>query len=189
MKLSWVDCTTDLSALVPLVQAVAATGGAVGWLQVPPPQEVTAWASGLIDQGTSLLLATEGAGAVGCGAWTRMAGPVLWNVASVSKVMTHPDARGRGVADAVVARLVASARSAGVELLTLDARGNNHGALRLYARTVSWSPGGVRTPLRSGPSASTRCSCTWTCEPVTSRSCATAAATSARDAPDRPRPS
>lgn len=134
MKLSWVDCTTDLSALVPLVQAVAATGGAVGWLQVPPPQEVTAWASGLIDQGTSLLLATEGAGAVGCGAWTRMAGPVLWNVASVSKVMTHPDARGRGVADAVVARLVASARSAGVELLTLDARGNNHGALRLYAR-------------------------------------------------------
>lgn len=142
------DRTTDLSVLVPLVQAVAATGGAVGWLQVPPPKEVTAWACGLIDQGTSLLLVTEGAGAVGCGACTRMAGPVLRNVASVSKVMTHPDARGRGVADAVVAWLVASARSAGVELLTLDARGNNHAALRLYGRHGFVVTGGVRTPSR-----------------------------------------
>ena len=134
MELVWADAGTDLFLLVPLVQAVAATGGAVGWLHVPPPAEVTAWAAGLLAGGTHLLLAVVDGDVLGCGAWTRSAGPVLRGMASVNKVMTHPQARGRGVADAVVAGLVTSARDAGVELLTLDARGNNHGALRLYAR-------------------------------------------------------
>lgn len=134
MELSWADEHTDLDVLVPLAQAVAATGGAVGWLEVPTPEQVGDTFARLLTGGAHLLLAHADGVVVGCGTWTRLAGPVLRGMASINKVMTHPDVRGRGVGDAVVARLVASAATAGVELLTLDVRGNNHGAQRLYAR-------------------------------------------------------
>ena len=119
--------------LVALVQAVAATGGAVGWLAVPPPEEVDGWLARLLGGGARLLVALDGEQVLGCGSWRRYDGQVLHRMASVNKVMTHPASRGRGVGRAVVEALVADATRVGVELLTLDCRGNNHGAQRLYA--------------------------------------------------------
>ncbi|MGZ6825857.1 MAG: N-acetyltransferase family protein [Mycobacteriales bacterium] len=134
MRLTWYDGTpAQQDALVPLVQAVAATGGAVGWLAVPGPEEVRAWARDLHASGAHLVLAEEDGRVLACGAWHRLRPPVLQTMAEVRKVMTHPDARGRGAGRAVVQALVAAARAAGVELLTLECRGNNHGAQRLYA--------------------------------------------------------
>lgn len=134
MHLTWYDGTpAQQDALVPLVQAVAATGGAVGWLTVPEPEEVRAWARDLHASGAHLVLAEEDGRVLACGAWHRLRPPVLQTMAEVRKVMTHPDARGRGAGRAVVQALVAAAREAGVELLTLECRGNNHGAQRLYA--------------------------------------------------------
>jgi ribosomal protein S18 acetylase RimI-like enzyme len=46
--------------------------------------------------------------------------------------MVHPGERGRGLARALVAALIDDARGHGVETLTLDVRGNNHGAMALY---------------------------------------------------------
>jgi ribosomal protein S18 acetylase RimI-like enzyme len=119
--------------LVALVQAVAASGGAVGWLTVPPPEEVDAWLAGLLASGARLAVATEGLRVLGCGALRRLDPVVLRGMAHVTKVMTHPQALGRGAGRAVVEALVAHARDLGLELLTLDCRGNNHGAQRLYA--------------------------------------------------------
>jgi ribosomal protein S18 acetylase RimI-like enzyme len=119
--------------LVPLVQAVAATGGAVGWLTVPSAEEVVTWASDLAASGARFAIAGDASEVLGCGAWTRLQHPVLAGMAVISKVMTHPSARGKGVARAVMELLVADAGTAGVELLTLDCRGNNHAAQRLYA--------------------------------------------------------
>ena len=134
IELSWADAGTDLDLMVPLAQAVAATGGAVGWLEVPAPQEVRDVFASLLEGGAHLLLAASGGAVVGCGAWARERAVVKQGMASINKVMTHPQARGRGVADAIVGRLVALAAQADVELLVLDVRGNNHGAQRLYAR-------------------------------------------------------
>ena len=134
MELTWADERTDLDRLVPLAQAVAATGGAVGWLEVPLPDEVRAVFARMLGAGSKLVLAELDGAVVGCGTWTRLQGVVVGGMASINKVMTHPDVRGRGVADAVVGALVEASRAAGVELLTLDVRGNNHGAQRLYAR-------------------------------------------------------
>jgi ribosomal protein S18 acetylase RimI-like enzyme len=119
--------------MVPLVQAVVAAGGAVGWLTTPPPVQVDAWVTGLVASGARLAVATEEDQPLACGAWRRYEGLVLSGMAEITKVMTHPHARGRGAGRAVVQALVDDARAAGVELLTLDCRGNNHGAQALYA--------------------------------------------------------
>jgi ribosomal protein S18 acetylase RimI-like enzyme len=119
--------------VVELVQAVAAGGGAVGWLEVPPPQDVDGWLERLLAGGARLAVVRDSEQVLGCGSWRRHDAQVLHPMASVNKVMTHPRARGRGVGRRVVEALVADAARAGVELLTLDCRGNNHGAQRLYA--------------------------------------------------------
>jgi len=122
-----------LAGLVDLVQAVAATGGAVGWLSVPPAEEVRTWVEGLLDSGARLAVAVDGTRVIACGALRRQRAVVVAGMAEVTKVMTHPDARGRGAGRAVVQSLVDAALADGVEVLTLECRGNNHGAQRMYA--------------------------------------------------------
>ena len=72
------------------------------------------------------------------GLWARFDAPVLAHNAELRKVMVHPGARGRGLARAVITALVDRAVHAGVEVLVLDVRGNNHGAQRLYAE-LGWT--------------------------------------------------
>ncbi len=120
----------DRDGLVALVQPVAALGGAVGFLEVPTADEVEQWRLGLHAE---LLLAVEDGQVLACGALKRPANPVMRRMAEVTKVMTHPEARGRGAARAVVRALIELARADGRELLTLECRGNNHAAQALYA--------------------------------------------------------
>lgn len=131
MRVEDYDASRHLPGLVELVQAVAATGGAVGWLSVPPPEEVQAWVER--ESPHVLLVGVDGGRVLGCGVLRRHAPVVLRGMGEVGKVMTAPDARGRGVARALVGELVDRARAVGLELLTLDCRGNNHAAQRLYA--------------------------------------------------------
>ncbi len=132
VRVTWCD-ERHQPGLVDLVQAVAATGGAVGWLSVPPAEEVLGWLERLLASGARLAVCTDGGTVLACGAWRRYDGVVLHALAQVTKVMTHPDARGRGAARSVMELLLHDAREAAVEVLTLDVRGNNHAALRLYA--------------------------------------------------------
>ncbi|MCU1601386.1 MAG: GCN5-related N-acetyltransferase [Frankiales bacterium] len=121
---------SDREGLVALVQPVAALGGAVGFLEVPTADEVEQWR---LDLHAELLVALDSGRLVACGALRRPANPVTRRMAEITKVMTHPDARGRGAARAVLLALIDSARADGRELLTLECRGNNHAAQRLYA--------------------------------------------------------
>jgi ribosomal protein S18 acetylase RimI-like enzyme len=133
MHLAWYD-ETHASGLVEVVQAVAALGGAVGWLHVPEPPEVMTWLDGLTDGGVRLAVATDGDRVLGCAGLRRQRPVVLSRMAEITKVMTHPTAVRQGVARALMDLLMAQATADGVELLTLECRGNNHGALRLYAQ-------------------------------------------------------
>ncbi|HEV8247757.1 MAG TPA: GNAT family N-acetyltransferase [Polyangiaceae bacterium] len=47
-------------------------------------------------------------------------------------VVTHPDARRRGVARALIQTLIAHASGRGARLILLEVRRSNHGALMLY---------------------------------------------------------
>ncbi len=116
-----------------LVAAVAASGGAVGWLHVPDPGQVREWLDAALDRRAHVLVAERDGQVVGAGYWVRFAPVVLQVNAEIAKVMTLPAARGSGVARAVTSALVEDAQREGVEGLTLDCRGNNHAALALYA--------------------------------------------------------
>ena len=135
LALRWLLAPTadDRAGLADLVAEVVAAGGAVGWLEAPAPAEVDAWLSEALAGGARFALARDDGRVVGCGYWQRHLGPVLRRNAQLSKLMTAPRARGRGVARLVATALVDDARAAGVEVLTLAARGNNHAALGLYA--------------------------------------------------------
>ena len=135
LDLRWLTAPVDeptYAAVHDLVAAVAAGKGAVGWLEVPDRPEVDGWLDRALPT-ARMVTAYDGPRLVGLGYWARLDYPVLSGNAEVRKVMTHPDVRGRGIARAVTTALVDDARAAGVEVLTLDCRGNNHGALALYA--------------------------------------------------------
>lgn len=73
-------------------------------------------------------------GLAGIGYWTRYERPTHRPHANIRHVAVAARAQGRGVGRAITQALVDSARRAGIEVLTLDARGDNANALRLYRR-------------------------------------------------------
>ena len=71
MQTSWYD-GSHRDGMVDLVQSVAALGGAVGWLAVPPPEEVDQWLASC--EGARIAVATEGDQVLACGVWRRQRG-------------------------------------------------------------------------------------------------------------------
>ena len=116
-------------------------GAALGWVEPPSRDEV----SELLDGVVSAVHAGDGAlraayldrRLVGLGYWLRYARPTHRPHADLEKVAVAAAAHGRGIGRALVAALVADARRAGIEVLTLDARGDNGSALHLY-RTLGF---------------------------------------------------
>jgi len=116
-----------------LVADVAALGGAVGWLHVPDRDEVAGVYDAVLADGARFVVLEDGPRVLVCAYWRRYPNPVLAGNAKLSKLMTASDTRGQGLGRQVTQAVIDDARASGVEVLTLDCRGNNHGALRLYA--------------------------------------------------------
>jgi ribosomal protein S18 acetylase RimI-like enzyme len=119
-----------------VVAAVLELGGAVGWVTVPDRAESDRWLAERVTEvaaGRSrLALVSAGGRLAGLGRWSWYASPAVAVNADIRQVMVHPEARGQGLARALVAALVEDAREHAVETLTLDVRGNNHAAMALY---------------------------------------------------------
>ena len=119
-----------------VISAVTAAGGAVGWLAEATRAETDAWLAPVLAQvavGDAVLcLATVEGRVQAMGAWVRQGRGPMRQVGEITKVMAHPAARGRRLGHAVMEGLVTSAQAAGLELLTLGCRGNNHLAIGLY---------------------------------------------------------
>jgi ribosomal protein S18 acetylase RimI-like enzyme len=130
VQISWYDASLR-DGMVELVRAVAELGGAVGWLEVPSEDEVHKWLASVPP--ARMAVATDGSTVLASGIWCANGPGVLERMGRISKVMTHPLARRTGAARAVMQQLIADARAEGIEVLTLDCRGNNHGAQRMYA--------------------------------------------------------
>ncbi|MEU1670381.1 GNAT family N-acetyltransferase [Streptomyces sparsogenes] len=123
-----------------LVRAVTETGGAIGYLAPPDRAETDAWLDGVLadvrtgDAALALARAGDGSGQIlGCALWRRRTAAASYrHSAELQQVMTHPAARGRGIGRLLASELIDNVRSAGLELLILGVRGNNHGAIALY---------------------------------------------------------
>ncbi|WP_042369750.1 GNAT family N-acetyltransferase [Streptacidiphilus neutrinimicus] len=125
-----------------LLAGLVAHGAALGWVEPPSSEEVgrllAEVVAGVRAGDASLRVAFLDDRLVGLGYWTRYARPTHRPHADLEKVAVDPAAQGRGVGRALVAALVDDARAAGVEVLTLDARGDNANALHLY-RSVGFT--------------------------------------------------
>ncbi|MFD6415883.1 GNAT family N-acetyltransferase [Streptomyces sp. NPDC060194] len=115
---------------------LVAGGAALGWVEPPGRDEVAALlaevAAGVRAGDAALRAAYADGRLVGLGYWSRYARPTHRPHADLEKVAVGAAAQGRGIGRALVTALVADARAAGIEVLTLDARGDNEGALSLY---------------------------------------------------------
>ncbi|MCM2430588.1 GNAT family N-acetyltransferase [Streptomyces sp. RKAG337] len=111
-------------------------GAALGWVEPPSHDEVAE----LLQHVVAAVHAGDGAlraaylghRLVGLGYWLRYARPTHRPHADLEKLAVDAAVHGRGVGRALTAALISDARRAGIEVLTLDARGDNDNALHLY---------------------------------------------------------
>jgi ribosomal protein S18 acetylase RimI-like enzyme len=116
-------------------------GAALGWVDPPSRAEIGALlakvsAASRAGDG-ALRLAYSGDRLVGLGYWLRYERPTHRPHADLEKVAIAASTQGLGAGRLLTAALVESARKAGIEVLTLDARGDNANALHLY-RTLGF---------------------------------------------------
>lgn len=137
-ELWWPEkATVDLyRGLHRIVHAVAAEGGAVGWLAAPDEEESAAWVDSIMERvaagdGAMCVALVDGV-AQATGSWLRERSPVFRYTAEVTKIMAHPEARGLGLGRLVTAAVADHAEAAGIETLRLGVRGNNHLAIAIY---------------------------------------------------------
>ncbi|MFE6703004.1 GNAT family N-acetyltransferase [Streptomyces sp. NPDC057718] len=121
---------------------LVAGGAALGWVEPPSQDEVAELLARVASEArasdAALRAAYLGRRLVGLGYWRRYARPTHRPHADLEKLAVDSTAQGHGVGRALTAALIADAEEAGVEVLTLDARGDNTGALSLY-RSLGFS--------------------------------------------------
>ena len=123
------------SAHVILTELVTG-GAAIGWVEPPSPDEVAALltdvAAAAAAGDAALYAAYLDGSLAGLGYWRRYPRPTHRPNASLEKIAVAAHAQGHGIGRALVSALVSDARGAGIEVLTLDFRGDNARAQRLY---------------------------------------------------------
>jgi ribosomal protein S18 acetylase RimI-like enzyme len=121
-----------------LLGRLVSEGAALGWVDPPSIGEITAILDHLAEEvGTgdaSMALAMHGDRVVGAGWWRRYSRPTHSPHADLERLGVQPTAQGDGIGQALLAELVRSAEDAGIEVLTLDHRGDHDVAHRLYER-------------------------------------------------------
>jgi ribosomal protein S18 acetylase RimI-like enzyme len=119
-----------------ILSDLVSAGAALGWVEPPSRDEVAELLghvmSGVRAGDAALRVAYVGRRLVGLGYWLRYARPTHRPHADLEKIAVDAVAHGLGIGRALTAALITDAREAGIEVLTLDARGDNTRALHLY---------------------------------------------------------
>lgn len=151
-----------LAAVAELVAAAAARGEALGLsAEITRPQyasyleklmtDAESGDAGLaIVQDASASASADDAAVIGSAQWTRSPYPTRRVLAELDRVVVAPEARGAGVGAALIEAIAADAQAAGIEVLMLEARGNNHAAIALYERHGFGRAGALRNVVAVG---------------------------------------
>jgi ribosomal protein S18 acetylase RimI-like enzyme len=119
-----------------LFRRAVAAGAAIGWVDPPSEAEVAALlaaiAADVPARDAALVLARSGPDVLGIGYWRRYERPTHRVNADLSKIAVDASKRGQGVGRALMTALIAAARAADIEVLTLDLRADNAPAIALY---------------------------------------------------------
>jgi ADP-ribose pyrophosphatase YjhB (NUDIX family)/ribosomal protein S18 acetylase RimI-like enzyme len=123
-------------AVVELLGQAVEAGAALGWVDPPTVREVAQLLTELADARAAgdadVLLNWDGPQLVAFGYWRRYARPTHRPHADLERLVVRADRRGNGLGRQLLRALVQSAAEAGVEVLTLDVRGDNLSAISLY---------------------------------------------------------
>lgn len=128
-----------------LVETMVGQGAALGWVEPPSERDLRELVADLLQAGeldnaclvvaeTLTTDADEEPQIVGFAYWTRRDSETEEPHADISKVAVSADVRGGGLGRRMVEELISYGRKVGIEILTLDVRGNNHAAMQLYER-------------------------------------------------------
>jgi ribosomal protein S18 acetylase RimI-like enzyme len=121
---------------------LVADGAALGWVDPPGFDEVAALFAGVLAAASAgdaaIRAAYMGGSLAGMGYWLRYQRPTHWPHADLEKIAVAPALGGHGIGRALITALVEDARTADIEVLTLDCRGDNANALHLY-RSVGFT--------------------------------------------------
>lgn len=119
-----------------LLQGLVRSGAALGWVDPPSLGEVSSLLRDLATESEQadacLLAAWIGSDLAGIGYWKRYSRPTHRVHADIQKLAVDPMYQGHGLGHKLMVELIATAGKAGIEVLTLDFRGDNERAARLY---------------------------------------------------------
>jgi ribosomal protein S18 acetylase RimI-like enzyme len=128
----------DVDRLHVLVTEMVEEGAALGWVEVPTRDELGELVADLIaasdNDDACLVFVEDDDEILGFAYWTRREMETEQPHADIGRVGVSSRARGGGIGRTILQVLVDEARAAGIEVLTLDVRGNNHAAMALYER-------------------------------------------------------
>jgi ribosomal protein S18 acetylase RimI-like enzyme len=123
----------EIADAADLLRRLVAGGAALGWVDPPGADEVRGLLTAVAAADDSVLVVAGEDGRLrGLGYWRRYQRPTHRPNADLEKVAVDPDHQGRGLGRRIVTELVAAARAAGIEVLTLDQRADNERAAALY---------------------------------------------------------
>lgn len=132
------DDTLDAAAVVQLTALLAELvrdDAALGWVDPPGVEEIEKLLKQLLARepgDAHAVVAFVDEEVAGFGYWTRYPRPTHRPHADLEKLAVGTRFGGRGLGRALLRELIAGARTAGVEQLTLDFRGDNARAEKLY---------------------------------------------------------
>ncbi|WP_219921717.1 GNAT family N-acetyltransferase [Brevibacterium oceani] len=137
----------ELTQITEIFADLVSAGAALGWVDPPDREQVSALlanvAEGITAGESSVALAVQsddgrpgcdgtGERIVGIAYWRRYTRPTHRPHVDIEKVAVDPRDHGGGIGRGLMQALITSAREAGVEVITLDLRGDNVRAIRLY---------------------------------------------------------
>jgi ribosomal protein S18 acetylase RimI-like enzyme len=128
--------TSVTESVAALLQELVAGGAALGWVEPPPAVEVRDLVTGVAADGArgdaALVLARCAGELVGVAWWRRYARATHRPHADLEKLAVGVQWHSRGIGRALLVELITAAVEAQLEVLTLDLRGDNQHAVRLY---------------------------------------------------------
>ena len=134
LRLEEPDAVVD--QLTALLGGLVASGAALGWVEPPSRREIKQLLRELTDESAvgnaSVAIAHRGRELIGFGCWRRYQRPTHRPHADIPYLAVAVDHQGQGVGGRVLDQLIETARSARIEQLTLDARGDNTSAHGLW---------------------------------------------------------
>jgi ribosomal protein S18 acetylase RimI-like enzyme len=138
MVLVKADDLTLYDSVHTLIAEGVGRGEALGLVDPPSRAEYHSYLGSLLAMSSSVdggvVAALRDSQVVGTAQWSRSSYATRRVLAELDRVAVTPAARGSGVGRLVVEAVLADAAENGVEIVVLEVRGNNHGAIALYER-------------------------------------------------------